>query len=537
MNEQSDQELLRNYVERKSDPAFATLVERYIDLVHSAAFRMSGDPHSAKDITQCVFVALSHNARRLTERPTVAGWLHNTARNLASKDIRSQIRRRTREQEAAAMNELLTTDSTANWEEIAPHLDAALGELSEPERDALLLRYFKNEDLRTVGATFGISEDAAQKRVSRAVEHLREFFAKRGITAGASGLVTVVSANAVQAAPVGLAITISTAAALTGTTLATTATKAIAMTTLQKTVVTTTVAVLAGVGIYEARQASQLHNQIQAMQQQQSLQTEQFQQLQADFAMATNRLVDLLAQNSRLKSDSTQTELLKLRGELARVKSEAMNETTSAAGAWLEKVNKLKQRLQVDSKARIPEMQFMTNNDLVKYTSGKLETEADFRRALATLRNSAEMHFGSLLQRALKEYVKANPGVPTDMDQFRSYFSEPIDETILQRWKIASGSKGPVRITDSDWVVTQKGAVDDVFDTSIGITARGIGSTDVFFSQSNQKVLGPVYEAFAAANPNHGEVEPQASQLLPFATTPEQQAVVEKLLLRQSATE
>ena len=156
MNNQTDQELLRHYIERKSDSAFGALVERYIDLVHSAALRMSGDPHSAKDITQCVFVALSQSARQLTDRSTLAGWLHNTARNLAAKEIRSQIRRRTREQEVAAMKELLATDDAANWEEIAPHLDAAVGELNEPERDAVLLRYFKNYDLRTVGTALGI---------------------------------------------------------------------------------------------------------------------------------------------------------------------------------------------------------------------------------------------------------------------------------------------------------------------------------------------------------------------------------------------
>ena len=74
-----------------------------------------------------------------------------------------------------------------------------------------------------VGATLGTSENAAQKRLGRAVERLREFFAKRGVTVGASGLVVVISANAVQAAPTGLTVTISTAAALAGTTVATTA--------------------------------------------------------------------------------------------------------------------------------------------------------------------------------------------------------------------------------------------------------------------------------------------------------------------------
>ena len=64
--------------------------------------------------------------------------------------------------------------------------------------------------------TLGTSDDTAQKRVSRAVERLCEFFAKRGVTIGASGLVVVISANAIQAAPLGLALTISTAVALAG---------------------------------------------------------------------------------------------------------------------------------------------------------------------------------------------------------------------------------------------------------------------------------------------------------------------------------
>ena len=210
--------------------------------------------------------------------------------------------------------------------------------MSEPDRDAVLLRYFKNHDLRTVGATLGISDDAAQKRVSRAVERLREFFAKRGVTVGASGLAVVISANAVQAAPVGLALTISTAAALTGTTLATTATvtatKAIAMTALQKTIVTATIAVLAGAGIYEARQASQLRDQVQTLQQQQTPLAEQVQQLQSERDTATNGLAFLADEVQRLKDNST--ELLKLRGEVGllraannRSRDSATNQPTS----------------------------------------------------------------------------------------------------------------------------------------------------------------------------------------------------------------
>jgi hypothetical protein len=177
-----------------------------------------------------------------------------------------------------------------------------------------------------------VSDDTAQKRVSRAVEQLREFFAKQKITVGAGGLVAVISTNAVQAAPAGLAATISVAAALAGTAVHTTtliaATKTIVMTTLQKTLITATVAVLAGAGIYEARQATQLREQVQTLQQQLVPLAEQNQQLQRERDDRTNQLTGLLADNSRLKSNPNHNELLKLRGEVGRLRQETTEAKT-----------------------------------------------------------------------------------------------------------------------------------------------------------------------------------------------------------------
>lgn len=324
MNAQTDQQLLRDYACHRSEPAFAELVRRHVDLVYSAARRMVADPHQAEDVAQAVFVALSQNAGQLTGHPVLSGWLHRTAHNLAANAVRANVRRQLREQETALMNQLLSDSGSVippAWADIAPHLDDALGELTESDRDAVLLRYFEKKSASEMAATLGISDDAAQKRVSRAVDRLREYFAKRGVAIGASGLAVVISANAVQAAPVGLALTISTAAVLTGTTLVTTATvtatKAIAMTTIQKTLVTATVAILAGAGIYEARQAAQLREQVQLLQQHQALPTAQILQLQNERDDATNRLAGLIEENLRLMSDERETELLRLRGEVA----------------------------------------------------------------------------------------------------------------------------------------------------------------------------------------------------------------------------
>lgn len=322
MNDETDSQLLRAYAESDSDPAFAELVRRYIDLVHSAAERMVRDSHQAQDVTQGVFVALAKNAGQLAGRPVLAGWLHGTTQNIAAQMVRTEVRRRAREQEAAAMNKLFAADPEAKWEQIAPHLDDALCELEETDRVALLHRYFRNHDLRTLGATLGISDDAAQKRVSRAVERLRGILARRGVLAGAAGLGLMMSANAVHAAPAGLALTIANAAAAAGTTLATTATatKVIAMTALQKTLLTTTIAVVAGAGIYEARQAAQLRAQLNTLRQQQAPMAEQIQQLQRERDEVVAQRAEAMFEPARTPTIPAET--LRLRGEVGRLRSE-----------------------------------------------------------------------------------------------------------------------------------------------------------------------------------------------------------------------
>ena len=209
----SDLDLLKEYAGRNSEEAFATLVKRHLNLVYSAALRQVRSPQLAEEVSQSVFSDLAQNAHKLRPGTILTAWLYQVTRRTAIDVVRREARRQLREQIATEMNAMNAT--AADWTHIEPLLDEAMHALDEADRSAVLLRYFENKSLREVGRTFGTSEDAAQKRVSRAVERMREFFAKRGVSVGASGLAGVISANAVQAAPTGLAVTISTAAGLT----------------------------------------------------------------------------------------------------------------------------------------------------------------------------------------------------------------------------------------------------------------------------------------------------------------------------------
>jgi RNA polymerase sigma factor (sigma-70 family) len=212
MQEKPDAQLLRAHLQG-DESAFREIVSRHADLVYSAALRQVNSQVLAQDIAQTVFVDLVRKSKevgaRMANDGSLAGWLYRSTRFAVLNHLRDDRRRA--EHERQAMEQLITdTSPAADWERIRPILDEAMAELSDDDRDALLLRYFKNHDFQTVGRALGLSDDAAQKRVSRAVERLREYFSKRDVAIGVSGLVVMISANAVQASPTGLAAAITT---------------------------------------------------------------------------------------------------------------------------------------------------------------------------------------------------------------------------------------------------------------------------------------------------------------------------------------
>ncbi|MDE3066189.1 MAG: sigma-70 family RNA polymerase sigma factor [Verrucomicrobiota bacterium] len=215
MPEPDDIGLLGEYARRQSEDAFAALVERHVVLVYSVALRSAGNPQTAEEITQAVFIILARKARSLPRRTVLSGWLYQTARLTAANFLRAEIRRQKREQEAY-MQSRVNEPEPEVWPQIVPLLDAAMERLGKKDRDAIVLRYFENKNLREVGAALGASEGAARMRVARALERLRKFFTRRGMTHSADAIAGAVLAHSVHAAPIGLAKTITAVALAKG---------------------------------------------------------------------------------------------------------------------------------------------------------------------------------------------------------------------------------------------------------------------------------------------------------------------------------
>lgn len=323
----NDHDLLGQFTREQSQAAFAELVGRHLNLVYSAALRQVRSPQLAEEISQSVFTNLACNAARLQANTVLSAWLYQVTRHAAIDVVRREARRQAREQIAFQMSNL-NDSTTVDWSHVEPLLDEGMETLDAADRTAILMRYFENKSLREVGQALGVSEDAAQKRVSRAVERLREFFGKRGVPIGASGLVALASANAIQAAPAGLAASIGANAIAASTALSTSSaiavTKTIVMTTLQKTVITAVATVAVVAGLYEARQISNLRGQVRALQDQQEQQqaglSNQVEELRRERDRATNALAAARAESAEQKNNPY--EVLKLRGEVGRLRQE-----------------------------------------------------------------------------------------------------------------------------------------------------------------------------------------------------------------------
>jgi hypothetical protein len=210
--------------------------------------------------------------------------------------------------------------------------------------------------------------------------------------------------------------------------------------------------------------------------------------------------------------------------EIARLKAKAESETNDPAAAtvnsWTERVKRLKEFVERTSEAKIPEFQFLTTEDWL------LAKGDNDRKTLSHLRRLSESRFSNQLQAALQKYLEAhNSQAPTDLAQVQPYFEPPMDNAVLPRWKIAPASEVPSIRPGASWIVTQKALpTDEEYDLRM-VT---IPTASIFTCNDSIGLLSPAIGAFQKAN--GGRDYENLSKLIPYVTTPEQRAALDRLL-------
>jgi RNA polymerase sigma factor (sigma-70 family) len=315
MQTKTDAELLGEYAAKHSEAAFSEIVRRYANAVYSAAMRQVGSDAQARDVAQIVFVDLARKAASLNVNTLLIGWLHRGARLAALELLRKEQRRDRRERQAMEFHD--PAPESDNWNAVRPVLDEAIANLGKEDRAALLLRFFRNESLASVGTTLGVSEDAAQKRVSRALGKLRDFLEQRGIKTTAAALSAALTANAVQSAPANFAASL-TAGALAKAAIAgsspTPFLRILTFTNMKTAVLILTLAGgFAGITLVKVQSQHRLRD-AQTLVQQQAEEIDALRAANEQLASQTNEL-------ARLRGEAR--EVLRLRGEVTQLRRTA----------------------------------------------------------------------------------------------------------------------------------------------------------------------------------------------------------------------
>jgi len=201
--------LLSRYVESGCQDSFEQIVTRHSGWVFSLSLRAVRDRHLAEDVTQAVFIVLARKARTIRQGTPLSGWLFKVSRFAVSDALKRRTRIKNRENrfaeffKATGNGNATALESDNISDTVSQTLDEAVACLSESDRQIVLLRFYEHKSLAEIGTILEISEEAAKKRVARAVERLRKYFSTRGIIASVALLLLLLSNRSAEAASLG----------------------------------------------------------------------------------------------------------------------------------------------------------------------------------------------------------------------------------------------------------------------------------------------------------------------------------------------
>lgn len=154
----SDLQQLHRYASQGDPHAFRALVQAHGPMVHATALRVTQNAQVAEEVAQETFLEQTRRCSSVTQ--SFGAWLHRVSWLQACLAVRRDSTRRRAEE---AMAETWHTDREATWVEIEPHLDEALNELPQDQREALVLYFHEGRTQADVARHLGRN----QSNVSR----------------------------------------------------------------------------------------------------------------------------------------------------------------------------------------------------------------------------------------------------------------------------------------------------------------------------------------------------------------------------------
>ena len=198
----AETELVKAYVQRRDEHAFAELVSRHMPMVLGVCRRVLDDEHAAHDAAQAVFLCLARKAGTLGTRRPLAGWLHHVAVCVARNERVARARRLRREEEAAKMQQQTAEVRLTPEEEtvLREWLDPAIDALPEKYRQPFVMVHLEGRSLEETAGLLACRDGTLRVWLSRAREKLRTGLVRRGVRITGPALVAWLATQGESAA-------------------------------------------------------------------------------------------------------------------------------------------------------------------------------------------------------------------------------------------------------------------------------------------------------------------------------------------------
>src|SRR5947209_7736359 len=207
----SDEQLLADFLARRSDEAFAALLGRHGPMVLNVCRRVLHDAHAAEDVFQATFLVLAGRAGAIHRRASLASFLHGVAYRLA---VRAR-RRRVQDLPASLCDKAVGPAEQLGWKEMLGILDDELGRLSDRYRAPLVLCYLEGRTQDEAARQLGWGLNTLRRRLAQGRRLLEARLRGRGVTLSAA-LAGLLAARAVAVPSPLRAATLAAAGAQAG---------------------------------------------------------------------------------------------------------------------------------------------------------------------------------------------------------------------------------------------------------------------------------------------------------------------------------
>lgn len=529
----TDLEYLQAYVRTGSNHAFAALVSRHLGWVYGAAFRQTRSTALAEEIAHLVFLDLARHAGKLHAGTQLNSWLCVVTRRVAVDAIRRESRRAQRERIAVDLAAMNADDH--EWSRAEPLIDEALASLDERDRRAVLLRFFEQRSLGEIGAALGISDDAAQKRLGRALERLRDFLRRRGVTTTVAALGAGLTASAQISAPAGLATTIATTAPLAATSTA--AGGWLSWTTMtlgKKLLVGSTAALVAGGFIVQGTLLAERGDEIARLKT--ALERRDAQPQYTEETVRAERIAHVSA-DSPVRANADAGSEAATSNATPGAPPPATEKSLDLLAQLALRVTQLRERFESQPGQRIPELARLTDEDWIAVAlERELKSDAEIRRSMSELRRRAKSAVFESIREAFQAEVTANQGeVPETLDGVRARLTDDVARAALERYEIVK--RGNILTLDpkEDILLREKPSTvaDAELDPTITMAWRRTSMSRAAFEPRRSRTplaqaAGDARQAYTLANGGQAPKDP--SELLPYFRTAADEAAFKEQL-------